>query len=250
VLVGHTDAASINGMTVAIDHSEFNSNGLSPSNPFYGFVHNLYVNGVDSLTVTDSYFHDALGGHEIKSRAQSTTIQNNRIADGPTAETSYSIDVADGGPAVISNNLIEKGPQAQNKNIIHYGTAANYPNSSLQVSDNTIVNDRASTVTGVLNQSQDGSGKNIPALIKQNMFYGLAAPDLFNDQFGPPFDQSLNNAFASGPGPEFDTSHPFSVPPLSAPEPSGATLLPLALLATVVLRRRNGRRRSARLLDR
>lgn len=238
ILTGGADAASINGMTVTIDNSEIDDNGTPPSNPRYGFDHNLYIGAVNQLTVTNSYIHDALGGHEIKSRALNSTILDNRIFDGPTAGTSYSIDLSDGGIGVVSGNIIEKGPSAQNKYIIHFAgeSGITYPDSSLLVSNNTIINDRSSAVL-LLNQSQSGLGQNIPATISGNTLYDVATSSLFVDKYGLPHDLATNNTFISGPGPALDTSHPFSVPPLPAPEPSGLSLLPFAMLASAVLRR-------------
>jgi len=42
---------------------------------------------VTSFTLTGSYIHDGLGGNEVKSCAQATTITNNRIFDlqGPAS---------------------------------------------------------------------------------------------------------------------------------------------------------------------
>ena len=84
--------------------------------------------------------------------------------------------------------------------------------------------------------SQDGSGANIPATITGNTFYQLDAANLFQDTYGSPLDVASNYVFDSGPGPWLDTSHPFILPPLLAPEPSGAALLPLALLTMAMMR--------------
>jgi hypothetical protein len=89
---------------------------------------------------------------------------------------------------------------------------------------------------GLLNQSQDGSGANIPATITGNTFYMLGSGNLFRDADGPPFDIASDNVFDPGPGPALDTSAPYSVPPLLVPEPGGAALLPLALLAMATIR--------------
>src|SRR4030095_1075269 len=67
--------------TLTIDNCEFDHNGDGS-----GFTHNLYVGAIASLTITDSYFHDAVVGHEIKSRAFNTTITNSRIQDETGSE--------------------------------------------------------------------------------------------------------------------------------------------------------------------
>ena len=125
--------------TIAIDHSEFAFNGDGS-----GFTHNLYIGDVANFTITNSYIHDAVVGHEIKSRAENTTITNNRIFDN-LSEASYSIDLPDGGNATITNNVIEQGPNTQNPYIIAYGEESqNNPGTSVQITNNTIVNDDAS----------------------------------------------------------------------------------------------------------
>ena len=72
--------------------------------------HNIYIGKIASLTITNSYIHDAIVGHEIKSRAAITTIENNRIVDG-TGNASYSIDLPNSGIGIIKNNLIQQGAQ-------------------------------------------------------------------------------------------------------------------------------------------
>ena len=60
--------------SITINNSEFAFNGTGD-----GFTHNLYVGEVGTLTINGSYFHDADVGHEIKSRALNTIIENSRI---------------------------------------------------------------------------------------------------------------------------------------------------------------------------
>jgi hypothetical protein len=107
--------------SITIDDCEFASNGVSDlSSSGYGLTHNLYVNQIADLTITDSYFHDAAIGHEIKSRAANTTILDSRIQD-ETGTASYSIDLPNGGNALIQGNVIEQGPSTDNPIIITIG---------------------------------------------------------------------------------------------------------------------------------
>ena len=108
---GILGAANPSG-TITIDHSEFARNGYGD-----GLGHNIYIGKIASLTITNSYIHDAIVGHEIKSRAAVTTIENNRIVDG-TGSASYSIDLPNGGIAVVKNNVIQQGANSQNRTII------------------------------------------------------------------------------------------------------------------------------------
>ena len=155
--------------TVVINHSEFANNGTGD-----GYTHNIYVGSVASALIENSTFTGANVGHEIKSRAMSTTITNNIIVDGPIGTASYDIDIPNGGVAVISNNLIEKGPDASNWPAIHYGgeTQYAYAKNSLSITGNTILNDLGANAIGVLNQSAV-NGLSVSAQISNNRFYGF-----------------------------------------------------------------------------
>ncbi|MDO9709368.1 right-handed parallel beta-helix repeat-containing protein [Paracraurococcus lichenis] len=142
-------AASNPSGHITIDHSEFARNGYGD-----GYTHNLYVNKIASLTITDSYFHDAIVGHEIKSRADVTTITNTRIFDlGSTA--SYSVDLPNGGKAVMANNTIQQGASSQNPYIVHFGGEGTpYAGSSLTMTNNMVLNDlHSGSAKLLLNQS-------------------------------------------------------------------------------------------------
>ena len=146
--------------TITITHSEFAFNG-DASGPGSGFTHNLYIGDVANFTITNSYIHDAVVGHEIKSRAENTTITNNRIFDN-LSTASYSIDLPDGGNATITNNVIEQGPNTQNPNIIAYGEEGqNNPGTSVQIANNTIVNDDASPSARLV-ENREPNDVNIP----------------------------------------------------------------------------------------
>jgi hypothetical protein len=56
-LLANADAAG----SITIRNSEFSHNGAGD-----GYSHNLYVGAIGSLTIDNSYFHDAVLGHEIK----------------------------------------------------------------------------------------------------------------------------------------------------------------------------------------
>src|SRR3954469_17279575 len=89
--------------TLTVNNSEFAYNGRSE-----GQTHNLYIGAIANLTIDNSYFHDAKEGHEVKSRALNTTITNSRI-DDLSGTASYSVDLPNGGNAVIQNNVIQQG---------------------------------------------------------------------------------------------------------------------------------------------
>ena len=162
LLSGSTNGAG----SITIHDSEFAYNGTGD-----GHTHNLYVGDIGSLSIDGSYFHDAVVGHEIKSRAEQTTITNSRIQDGPTGTASYSIDLPNGGSALIQGNTIEQGPASQNPAIIAFGEEGGaHANSSLTVKGNTILNDLSSpSASAVWNAA------GAPASVTGNAIYGLPA---------------------------------------------------------------------------
>ena len=108
-----------------------------------------------SFTLTNSYVHNANVGHEVKSRAGVTTITNNVHRGQPDRTASYDIDIPNAGAAIVSNNVIEKGPEASNVFAIHYGgeTQYSWADNSLSVNGNTFLDDYGPDAYAVANDS-------------------------------------------------------------------------------------------------
>ena len=159
---GLLSAPDPNG-TITINSSTFTDNGTGD-----GSTHNIYVGDIANLTVQNSTIDAANVGHDIKSRAQNTTITNNTIEDGPNGNSSYEIDLPNGGNANIQGNDIEKGPNAQNPSAISFGEEGGvYGNSSLTVQNNTILNDDpAGDTNAVVNDT------GTTATVTSNSLYG------------------------------------------------------------------------------
>ena len=159
---------SVPGGSIKIDHSEFAHNGHAN-----GQSHNIYINNIGNLTITNSYIHDAIGGHEIKSRAATTTITGNRIVDG-TGNASYSIDLPNGGIAIVKNNLIQQGANSPNRTIISYAAEQAQPQwatSKLQIENNTVINEGPNPKF-LVNRGT------VTAAITNNKFFGLTAAQI------------------------------------------------------------------------
>ncbi len=108
-----------------------------------GLAHLLYVGRIAKLTVTGSRFHQGFEGHMIKSRARETRIHYNLIHDGPGGESSYEIDLPNGGLATVIGNVIGQSPNSQNPVLVAYGTEERpWPDSRLYLAHNTLVNGR------------------------------------------------------------------------------------------------------------
>jgi hypothetical protein len=163
------------GETITVISSKFLNNGNPDPNYFQ---HALYVNHAGSLTVTNSLFCGQLIGHNVKSRAMVTTVENNQIYDGqayPAAacragSSSLAIDIPEGGVATISGNQIFQGPASPNYKMIDYGEEGlSFSSNSLLVSNNAFVN-TAPNSTGVYDPSC------VTVQLIGNTFQGVATP--------------------------------------------------------------------------
>jgi len=159
---GLLSAADAQG-TITIKNSEFGHNGNGN-----GLTHNIYVGAIKQLTIQDSYIHDAVIGHEVKSRALNTVITGSRIQNN-AGNASYEVDLPQGGNALIQGNLIQQGAGSSNPVIIAFGEEGKLnANSTLVVRNNTIVNDKSGG-TAVWNASSS------VATMDGNQVYGLGS---------------------------------------------------------------------------
>ena len=173
--------------TITIEDSEFDHNGAGD-----GYTHGIYIGDIASLTIEGSYFHDAVVGHEIKSRAETTIIRNSRVEDGPAGSASYAIDLPNGGAVEISGSVIEKGPNSQNPVMIAFGEEGNlHANSSLTISNDVLLYDRYVSPSSTLVRNVGGS----PATLFNNSYFGISA----NQVLSGAGTVSASVGLASGP---------------------------------------------------
>lgn len=123
--------------SIRIEDSEFDHNGIGD-----GRTHNAYVGHVRELVVENSSFHDAVVGHNLKSRAEITTITDSRFEDGPRGSASYGIDLPNGGVVTLEGNTIQKGPHAENDDLVAYGAEGRlHDDNAVILRDNTFISD-------------------------------------------------------------------------------------------------------------
>jgi hypothetical protein len=240
VLVGPTNPAVNPAETVTITNSEIDHNGASIGSALAtllraGHDHNIYIGTVTQFTLTNSYIHDALAqGHEIKSRAQATTITNNRILDNGSV-VSYGIDLPNGGNALVQGNVIEKGSNSVQNAVVDCGAEGIYSGSQLTFTGNTVINNGTHLGNPTLLYNWCAT------TVSANQLFGLSS---LGDARGP--DASLatidNQVLPLASAPVLDTSSPF--PPLPTPEPNSFGLVLVGLLAAAALRHRRFRVRS------
>lgn len=91
--------------------SEFIGNGAC----IEACAHGIYAGApIFMLEVERCTFLRTKTGHHVKSRALTTIVRDSRLEDGPDGTASYSIDIPNGGNALIEGNTIEKGPHTEN----------------------------------------------------------------------------------------------------------------------------------------
>ena len=150
----------VSGSNILIEYSEFNHNGYSD-----GQSHNLYIGPADSLTFRYNWSHNAIGGHEVKTRALVNYVLYNRIGN-EGGNGSYEVSAPQGGTTYVIGNLIEQSSTGGNGIIIDYKSEApTNPDLHLYVVNNTIVNYRGGC-TFVKNYAA------ISALLQNNIFQG------------------------------------------------------------------------------
>jgi hypothetical protein len=126
------------GNELTIENSEFDHNGTAD-----GRAHQLYVGAIPRLKVSGSYFHNTVGGHLLKSRAQQNMITYNRLTDETGGRASYELEFPNGGIAYVIGNIIEQSPTTDNSAIIAVGMEGmRWPKNELYLVNNTIVDDR------------------------------------------------------------------------------------------------------------
>jgi hypothetical protein len=147
---------------VFIESSEFARNGFGD-----GLSQNIYIGRVHTFTLQYSFSHDAKKGHLVKTRAATNYILYNRLTDSPGGESSYEIDLPNGGVSYIIGNVIRQDASTDNSTIITHGEeGATHAQQELYIVNNTVVNDRA---TGTFIRTQ---GSLTVQTIVNNLFVG------------------------------------------------------------------------------
>jgi len=154
---------------ILIEYSEFDNNGLGE----YGRTHNMYVSEyVDKFTLQYSYSHQANVGHNVKTRARENYIMYNRIMDEVSGNSSYAIDLSNGGLSYIIGNLIQQGTNTGNSTMVNYGAEGLTAGRThrLYMVNNTLVNDRGNGTFIAINGGRESAD------IMNNIFAGNGTP--------------------------------------------------------------------------
>ena len=148
---------------IVVEHTEFARNGAAD-----GYSHNIYVGNVRSFTMRFCWSHHAKVGHLVKSRAAENRILYNELTDGKDGNSSYVIDLPNGGRSFIIGNIIQHGPAAENAVAVSYAEeGAKNPVQQLYVVNNTYVNERKAN-----GRFLRVAGKEAKSLVLNNLIVG------------------------------------------------------------------------------
>ncbi|MCB2205761.1 T9SS type A sorting domain-containing protein [bacterium] len=152
---------------ILFEYCEFADNGYGD-----GFSHNMYINHVGRFTMRFCYSHDAVIGHNVKSRAHETWLLYNRLDEANGGRTSREIDIPNGGLAVIVGNVMDHGLNTDNSNLLGFGHEGySNPRRALFVVNNTFVTARGAGGFVTLPSSPADT-----VLVYNNIFAGRATP--------------------------------------------------------------------------
>lgn len=152
---------------VLVEHTEFDQNGYGN-----GQSHNLYIGAIRKFTLRDSVSRRARIGHQVKSRAAENIITNNKLADEVTGNSSYLIDLPEGGRAYIAGNTLQQGALAENFTMVSFGAEKKKPlhaQNALRVENNIFINDRRAGCRLLFVKSGIE-----PAIVTHNRFVGCS----------------------------------------------------------------------------
>lgn len=160
--------AIVAGGTIRILDSEFRGNGKCDPQ----CAHGVYVGGIDRLDIERSRFVDQHVGHHIKSRALHTVLIGNHIADGLDGNSSYLVDISNGGDLLMQGNTLEKGPHSENDDTaVSIGAeGVKNPTHTLDIRDNSFTNDMSRRTSFVHNRTTS------PAILSGNHLQGPITP--------------------------------------------------------------------------
>lgn len=160
-------AASNPASTMIIRDSEFVRNGYcSPC------AHGIYVNALTLLRVERSKFSDTRQAHHIKSRAARTEVLNSELRDGDSGTASYHIEAPNGGTVIVRDNILQKGPKAENRTglVVIGAEGVTQPTRQLLFENNQVTNTGSYDTFFVVNLTATD------AILKNNTLTGRVKP--------------------------------------------------------------------------
>ena len=159
-----------NSGLILIENSRFERLGKS------GRAHGIYV-GSGELYINNSHFLSSKDeGHEIKSRAAKTIIQNTTIAS-LNGKDSRLIDISEGGILEITNCILEQGNNTSNSDLIGFALeGTKHKTNTIKIKNNVFLLDRERGNRLLHTRGKVGSTK-----ISNNTIIGKLSGNRFDD---------------------------------------------------------------------
>jgi hypothetical protein len=150
---------------VRVFDSEFRGNGSCEG----ACAHAVYGGAPFALLdVERCQFSDTHVAHHIKSRARTTLVIGNRIEDGANGNSSYLIELPNGGNGLIQDNVLGKGSHSDNPEVaISIGIeGVTNPSDAMIIDGNTFISDLPQQTVFVRNASK------LPVRLSDNKITG------------------------------------------------------------------------------
>ena len=120
---------------VTVEKCRFFKNGAGD-----GYSHNLYIGGVQRLVFRDSISDHAVKGHDLKSRARETIIENSVFDDGEDGQASYIVNCPNGGKVRMTKCKLVQSKAASNGVMVAIGEEGAYKETTFISEGNTFTN--------------------------------------------------------------------------------------------------------------
>ena len=134
--------------TMIVEGCLFRDNGNHPEWNLgeCGYTHNIYIGAIKELIFRNCISDHACIGHNLKSRAYKTTVENCVFDDGHDGRSSYLLNCPNGGVVTITGCRFVQSETAANGVMIAIGEEGAYAMTKLIQHDNTFTDYRGGTI--------------------------------------------------------------------------------------------------------
>ncbi|MFT8245501.1 hypothetical protein [Roseomonas sp. BN140053] len=155
---------------LVVEDSLFRGNGAL--RPGRDCAHGIYAGMFGTVSIRRSHFVGTRTCHHVKSRALRTEVLDSVIEDGPEGDSSYLVDVPNGGDLLLARNTLRKGPRSDNPNtaVMIGAEGVRHPTRSLRIENNRFENLQGRATAFVVNRS------GVPAELQGNRLSGAVTP--------------------------------------------------------------------------
>lgn len=165
ILAGGTATARL-----LVEDSTFRGNGAL--RPGQDCAHAIYAGGFAVVTVRRSHFTGTRTCHHVKSRALRTELLDSTVEDGPDGDSSYLLDVPNGGDLLLARCTLRKGPRSGHPGaaVVIGAEGVRHPTNSLRIEENRFENLQPRSTVFVVNRTAT------PAALRGNRLSGRVLP--------------------------------------------------------------------------